>query len=385
MPLSFDINLEDFASEITAEQHSGMNLQASEEGRLIRSNLRDLREEARRLERRADEGDESEGGWAAARSIWTQLRDQSLEVLLKQSKDLDVAALLAEAACRTDGFAGLKASFEAIGVLIEAYWDDLYPIPDPEDGVTDSNLIVEERVLPLQRLAGVESEGLLVPGILHIPLTAGRSDECYGLCHWRSSRELVGEDSEEKIQLAVDRGAVSPTQFEQVVAETDLGQITTTYQELLAAKETWEMLTTVLSEISEGVAVVPASQIRDLFEECIDAIKTFAPAAIPQDTSANSDGQKVSVDGQEEGEGESGGLYPTNREDAFQRLERIADYFEKHDPHSLVAAQIRNIVKLGRLPRGEYYKQLLRDETALGLLFRAAGMDDQIQDSGDGY
>ena len=28
-----------------------MNLQASEEGRLIRSNLRDLREEARRLER----------------------------------------------------------------------------------------------------------------------------------------------------------------------------------------------------------------------------------------------------------------------------------------------------------------------------------------------
>ena len=54
---------------------------------------------------------------------------------------------------RTDGFAGLKASFEAIGVLIEAYWDDLYPIPDPEDGVTDSNLIIEERVLPLQRLA----------------------------------------------------------------------------------------------------------------------------------------------------------------------------------------------------------------------------------------
>ena len=34
MPL-FDINLEDFASEITAEQHSGMNLlKPLEEGRL---------------------------------------------------------------------------------------------------------------------------------------------------------------------------------------------------------------------------------------------------------------------------------------------------------------------------------------------------------------
>ena len=74
-----------------------------------------------------------------------------------------------------------------------------------------------------------------------------------------------------------------------------------------------------------------------------------------------------------------------SREDAFQRLERIAEYFERHDPHSLVAAQIRNIVRLGRLPRGDYYKQLLRDETALGLLFRATGMDDQLPENTDSY
>jgi hypothetical protein len=143
------------------------------------------------------------------------------------------------------------------------------------------------------------------------------------------------------------------------------------------------MLVDTISEMSEGKAVVPASQIRDIFEECIDAIKVFAPSAIPQESSGDED--PAGVDGQEKNEGDAGGLYPANREEAFQRLEKIADYFETHDPHSLVAAQIRNIVKLGRLSRGEYYKQLLRDESALSLLFRAAGMDEQIPDNNDGY
>lgn len=383
MTLSFDFDVEDFVAAISEEQPCGMNLQITDEGRAIRSNLRDLREESRRLERRADEGDESEGGWASARSTWTQLRDQSIEVLKNNSKDLDVAAMLTEALCRTDGFAGLKAGFEVMGLLVEAFWNEVYPVPDPEDGVTDETLIIEERVLPIQRLAGLEQEGLLVPGILHIPLAVGRSDQSYGLCHWRSSRELVGEDNEEKLQLAVDRGGVSPSQFEQAVSETDIGEITAVYKDLLSANETWAMLVDAISEMSEGKAVVPASQIRDIFEECIDAIKVFAPSAIPQESSGDED--PAGVDGQEKNEGDAGGLYPANREEAFQRLEKIADYFETHDPHSLVAAQIRNIVKLGRLSRGEYYKQLLRDESALSLLFRAAGMDEQIPDNNDGY
>ena len=383
MTLSFDLDVEDFVAAISEEQPCGMNLQITDEGRAIRSNLRDLREESRRLERRADEGDESEGGWASARSTWTQLRDQAIEVLKNNSKDLDVAAMLTEALCRTDGFAGLQAGFQVMGLLVEAFWNEVYPVPDPEDGVTDETLIIEERVLPIQRLAGLELEGLLVPGILHIPLAVGRSDQSYGLCHWRSSRELVGEDNEEKLQLAVDRGGVSPSQFEQAVSETDIGEITAIYKDLLSANETWAMLVDAISEMSEGKAVVPASQIRDIFEECIDAIKVFAPSAIPQESSGDED--PAGVDGQEKNEGDAGGLYPANREEAFQRLEKIADYFETHDPHSLVAAQIRNIVKLGRLSRGEYYKQLLRDESALSLLFRAAGMDEQIPDNNDGY
>jgi hypothetical protein len=66
-------------------------------------------------------------------------------------------------------------------------------------------------------------------------------------------------------------------------------------------------------------------------------------------------------------------------------LESIAVFFERRDPHSLVSAQIRNVVRLGRLPREAYYRELLRDEAALAMLFRAAGMDGESTsvDGGD--
>lgn len=376
MPLSIEIEADQFVQPLEGEHPGGENLQASEEGRALRSELRGLREEARQLERKADEGDTSEGGWPAARTIWAHLRDQALDVLRTRSRDLDIAALLIEALARTDGFAGLAAGFDLTRELVSGSWHDLYPIPDPEDGPAEEPAISEERALPLQRLVGIESEGLLVPAILHVPLTEGRSGEQYGLCHWRSSRELIHEDNEEKLKLAVERGGIAPAQFEQAVAATPVSHLKTTYTELQAAAGAWEALSSAVTEVSDGAAVVPAGPIRDLFEECDNAFRTFAPAVIPQPAvESHSD----DPDSTGESHTSTPGA-PGDREEAFRQMSSIADYFERHDPHSLIAAQIRNVVRLGRLPRAEYYRELLRDDAALALLFRAAGMDG---DAGD--
>jgi len=377
MPLSADIDPDLFSSPISGDFPAGENLQLSEEGRAARSALRDLREEARRIERRADDGDSSEGGWAAARSVWVEVRDGGLDILRNRSRDLDIAAMTIEALARTDGFIGLAAGFAMTRVMVESSWGDLFPIPDPEDGPADDEAIVEERTLPLQRLVGIDSEGLLIPAILHIPLTQSRSDEQYAICHWRSSRDLVNEQSEEKLKLAVERGAVSPAQFEQAVATTPLPHLKEVYLELGHAAEQWELLSNAVSSASGGAAVLPAGPIRDLFEECDAAIRTFAPAAIPAPEQAVADSGDAATDGAgADGEGGSGRRgAPTGRAEAFSQLELIADFFERHDPHSLIGAQIRNVVRLGRLPREAYYRELLRDEAALSLLFRAAGMD----------
>ena len=386
MPLSADIDPDLFSDPISGDFPAGENLQLSEEGRAARSALRDLREEARRIERRADDGDSSEGGWAAARSVWVDVRDRGLDILRNRSRDLDIAAMTIEALARTDGFIGLAAGFAMTREMVESSWSDLFPIPDPEDGPADDAAVVEERTLPLQRLVGMDSEGLLVPAILHIPLTQSRSDEQYAICHWRSSRDLVNEQSEEKLKLAVERGAVSPAQFEQAIATTPLPHLKEVYLELCQAAEQWELLSNAVSSASGGAAVLPAGPIRDLFEECDAAIRTFAPAAIPApEQTASDNGDAAADEAGADGEGGGGRAgAPTGRAEAFSQLESIADFFERHDPHSLIGAQIRNVVRLGRLPREAYYRELLRDESALALLFRAAGMDGDGSDASGG-
>ena len=132
--------------------------------------------------------------------------------------------------------------------------------------------------------------------------------------------------------------------------------------------------------------MLPAGPIRDLFEECDAAIRTFAPAAIPAPEQTASDSGVAAAD-EAGADGEGGGGRPgapTGRAEAFSQLESIADFFERHDPHSLIGAQIRNVVRLGRLPREAYYRELLRDESALALLFRAAGMDGDGSDASGG-
>lgn len=389
MPLSFNFEPNDFSYPISGDLPCGENLQLSEEGRAVRSALRDLREEARRIERRADDGDSSDGGWPAARGVWEDVRDGGLEILKNRSRDLEIAAMTIEALARTDGFIGLAAGFAMTRSMVESTWADLFPIPDPEDGPVDEQAVVDERTLPLQRLVGIDSEGLLIPAILHVPFTKSRSDEEYALCHWRSSRDLVHEESEEKLKLAVERGAVSPAQFEQAVASTPLPHLREVFRELGHAVEQWELLSNTVSEASGGAAVLPAGPIRDLFEECDAAIRTFAPAAVsePDEESGASDvGTDADGTPAEDADGEGGGRRGAlaSRAEAFDLLVTIADFFERRDPHSLVGAQIRNVVRLGRLPREAYYRELLRDEVALATLFRAAGMDGEGAGVGGG-
>lgn len=391
MPLSVDLDPNDFSYPISGDQPCGENLQLSEEGRAVRSALRDLREEARRIERRADDGDSSDGGWPAARGVWEGVRDGGLQILRNRTRDLEIAAMTIEALARTDGFIGLAAGFAMTRCMVESTWGDLFPIPDPEDGPADDQAVVDERTLPLQRLVGIDSEGLLIPAILHIPFTKSRSDEEYALCHWRSSRELIHEESEEKLKLAVERGAVSPAQFEQAVGSTPLPHLREVFLELGYAVEQWELLSNTVSDASGGAAVLPAGPIRDLFEECDAAIRTFAPAAVSQpeeESGAGDVGTDADSTPAEAVDGESGGRRGalTSRAEAFDLLVTIADFFERRDPHSLIGAQIRNVVRLGRLPREAYFRELLRDEVALATLLRAAGMDGEgaSVEGGDG-
>ena len=62
------------------------------------------------------------------------------------------------------------------------------------------------------------------------------------------------------------------------------------------------------------------------------------------------------------------------REDAIAALARVAEFFEKSDPHSLIAVQIRNIVRMASLPRDQYYRELIGDPAVLTTVGKLVGL-----------
>jgi len=380
MARSGTIDLEALRGPLPDGSAGGVNLRVDDRGRAAWGAIRDARDEARRIERDSDQDRSVERG--AALGAWEDVAERSADVLTTVSRDLGAAAALIEAWARLDGFAGLANGCDVARALVDSHWSDLFPIPDPEDGPADDRAIALERALPLVRLVGEDSEGLLVPAILYLPLVDGRDGRRYGLCHWRSSRDLRGVDDSSELERALERGGTSPEQFQAAVASTDKAILQQVFRDVVRARESWESLAAAVSNASNDLAIVPTLPLRDLFEECEAALKTFAPDVVVAEvlrgeaaTAAAGSADVAPASGGEMPASEGGVLAgkPTTREDALGQLERIADFFERSDPHSLLAAQVRNVVRMGRLSREEYYREMIQESEGLKSLSRMIG------------
>jgi type VI secretion system protein ImpA len=88
--------------------------------------VKDARSAARATERQRMDDAES----AAEPPDWRPVLQLGMKALGEQSKDLEIAAFVIEAALRLHGFAGLRDGFRLTRTLVEQYWDGLYPLPD---------------------------------------------------------------------------------------------------------------------------------------------------------------------------------------------------------------------------------------------------------------
>ena len=381
MPVSIPINLEDYARTFSPELPSGVNLRDDPTAAATWSTIRDFRDEARRTERRADDGGD-DSSWRSAVPTWAKARDLSLGLLRDKTHDLAVAAVLTEALLRTDGFAGLAAGFDIARTMIQSQWDSLFPAPDPEDGPADDETVANERILPLTRLIGIDTDGLLIAAILNAPLTDGRSCDPLGLGHQRISASLQGLADGRSPEA--DRGrVVTPEQFKTAVLESQKDFLTDVYGDLNRAATAWIALSEAVAKASAGMAVLPTGPFTSLFAECREVLKSAAPsriAAIESESTLPPPATDAPLP-------EKGNAHPTapmgppplastviTREDAIAALARVAEFFEKSDPHSLIAVQIRNIVRMASLPRDQYYRELIGDPAVLTTVGKLVGL-----------
>ena len=366
MPSPDTLDFAKLLAPIPGDKAVGPDLRATSGPSSPYYQVKDARSAARAAERQAESGatDGPVPDWKAVVAAGTK-------ALATGAKDLEIAAYLIEGQARVQGYAGLRDGFKLTRQLVEAFWDDLYPVPDEEGVLT--------KVAPIAGLNGDDSEGTLLAPIRMVPLTAsdthGRLTYANYLQALATSKILDPKVKEKKI----DAGAMTFEKFKAAMTETPNAWVKTLHDDLTQCLAEFDLMGKAF-DAKCGADAPPTSAVVALLTVVLDAVKDVArdKLAITQQVAAEDD--KPTADGKpaarEDGDATPGEKLPVirNREDALNAVLKLADYFRRIEPHSMVPATLEQAVRWGRMPLTDLLTELIGDDDTRKALFKQVGI-----------
>lgn len=322
--------------------------------------LKDIRGQARANERAMLAEDED---FTALVSEWRPLAEQLPGVLCNEVKDLEYAAWLIEAWCRTDGFFGLACGFKTTRLLIEKFWDVIFPLPD-EDGL-------DIRIAPLIGLNGYEGDGALITPILSIPLTENTAFGQFACWQYQRAADISRKDEKRQKQKA-DAGIASLEQIKDAAGETSAQFFVTLKHQIELAIAEFSLLSDAMDKAMQGQPQ-PTSAIKKALQKCLDAVVYLAADKLVQAEKINTDAD-VPND-----ESDAVGADPVvrqqqSREQVLQSLKQAAEFFRKTEPHSPISYGLEQLVHWSSLSLPELLQELIDDNNSRNQYFRLAGI-----------
>jgi type VI secretion system protein ImpA len=340
---------DDLLKPIPGENPSGTNLRYS----AVFDKIKDARFE--------DEDSAPQGDWQRERkkADFAAVIKSAGDTLANQTKDLQLAAWLAEAHVRRDGFAALTECLDLFLNLQETFWDTLYP--PLEDGSP------ELRATP-QEWFGARCDYLL----RRLPLT---SDKMTWL-QYRESRSVgyeedAGANDEKKRirQEAIDEGKLTAEQFDESLAATPKKFYEDLSTSLDAALDTAGKLDSFCNE-KYGSDSPNLSRLRGVLEELKQAVHVLL--ARKRETEPDTEVPEAGVEGTPPAEERPSGSdslpavsqgrspavqsarsksfgEPKTVDDAFFIVSMVADYLYKEDPANAVSFLLRRALRWGEL------------------------------------
>ncbi|HRC72097.1 MAG TPA: type VI secretion system protein TssA [Candidatus Competibacter sp.] len=265
---------------------------------------------------------------------WRAVKQTALS-LFGRTRDLRVAVALARASLHVDGLPGFAAGLGVVEGLLERYWDGVYPLLDPED---DNDPTLRVNVL----VALCDQEATL-RGVREMPLVNSRALGRFSLRDVQIANGLLAP-------LASDEPAELPTQskIDGAFLDADLDELQATAAAVAAAIERAKRIEVVLTELI-GVARAPdmsalAGVLKEIHQVLAQQLQKRGVGLIAEataDGTAAGESPAGAVTGPRLVAGEIG-----NRDEAVRMLDRICDYFERHEPSSPVPFLLKRAKKL---------------------------------------
>jgi len=277
---------------------------------------------------------------------WRSVRELA-ESLLERSRDLRLAIFWLRALVRLQGYTALVPGLELLNGLLESMWEQVHPLPDPEDGDPYAR-VNALAVLPAgEGLLGDLRESFVVQDRA-VGLVTGRAVELAA-----DLAEPVGDEAvlprESLRQMVADAAQRAPA------LGVALGAAAERLQRLVALAD--ERLGSAAPDFARLVALVRA----------VAALAPDAQAAEEVGDAAGA-GAEAAESGRR---GLSGAV--TTRDDALRAIDMVCAYLERHEPTNpapLFLRRARHLVNHNFL---QLMKELAPD--ALPEVARIVGVD----------
>lgn len=366
--MSLELDIPALLGAFDGDSRAGVDLREDDNPNNAYRKIRDARNEARDEERKADlDGEASPDATRLWRDVWSS----GQHYLQNCAKDLEIVAYLVEASVRLGGFSGLAQSLTLTRELLENFWGELLPTPD-EDGI-------ETTILPITRLNG----DVITYPIMRVPMTEDTSVGEFVVWQYTQAKQLETLNPEEREQR-ISHGAITLELFNRSVAESSDGFYRQLLAEIESARAALSSLNTTFEEKAGEEFAPNLSKFSAGLDEAEATLRVIAGnrLEVPQETS-DADSDEPSVAGGAVGSSGAarGGI--SNRNDAIELLEKVAVWFEQHEPQSILPAEIRKAKRRARMTPEELYIDLISDTEVRQRLFKDVGIEEIARDSYD--
>jgi type VI secretion system protein ImpA len=328
-----EIELESLLQSISGAEPCGMdvrNLEESSQGFKRYFELREIRNDQRRQERKNIENDQV---LLIEPKEWHEVIRLASQLLIEHTKDLEIGAWLVEGLVRVQQFKGLALGFKVLEGLLQKYEDHLHPRAEDEE---ESSM----RLTSIAMLGGkYELGSLVVPVYWHtiIPTISGS-----GLNAW-TIRNMLNKAEDTRIETLMECDALKKAILE--LNKEDFADIA---KDLVASKDAFLEFNAALSRIfsKDAPNIVGLSDALVYCCGIASSIQGFL------DKTAKSNA--IEVQGEQSRRGADFSLENLThenltRDNAVQIIRVIAKFFQTSEPHSPISYSLNRLVTWSNL------------------------------------
>ena len=325
--------------------------------------------------RRADI-DVAQGEWQTELKTadYRKVVEVAVNALTTLSKDLQIAAWLSEALIKMHGFAGLRDSVKLMTGLHENFWDGAFPVVEDNDqegranavSWLESNAAQSVRDVAITAGAGLSFNDWQDAKRFDMPANFDSLDEA-AKERWNDLRA----QAERENRTTGDKWKAAVAGTRRAFCE----QMQFTFDE---AREAIEELNSVIEAKYERNQMPGLSGLKKSLDEVGGQVKKILEKKRleepdPVDAAESNGGWG---DEEDSGSGSTGiGSGPIKgRPEALRRLEEVAAFFQKTEPHSPVSYLVQRAVKWGNMPLESWLQEVIKDDNVLGQLRETLGL-----------